>query len=99
MTAGGGDGENVGKVRLGKEKVIFFFFFECSLEYKLKVWFFLYARNIAEGSGFILFFFSLNFFVRINICREMRLNCRKECNVGMRLKPWPVYKAVLRHKE
>ena len=51
----------------------------------------------------------------LNVCREgrqncnikfknvpawkMRLNCRKECNVGMRLKPWPVYKAVLRHKE
>ena len=22
-----------------------------------------------------------------------------ECSVGIRLKPWPVYKAVLRHKE
>ena len=45
----------------------------------------------------------------VNICREGS-NCKKkkntldefkkvECNVGIRLKPWPVYKAVLRHKE
>ena len=47
----------------------------------------------------------------INMCREIKLQKKKnytlklirlinlECNVGIRLKPWPVYKAVLRHKE
>ena len=67
---------------------------------------------IAKVKSF--FFFIVLMFCEaeaINMCREIKLQKKKnytlklirlinlECNVGIRLKPWPVYKAVLRHKE
>ena len=71
---------------------------------KHSIWVFFVQSN-CKSEDFHIVFIVLMFCEAeaINMCREIKLQKKKknnlECKVGIRLKPWPVYKAVLRHKE